>query len=189
VPTIDLDRYRVPRPQRADAARNFDAILRAARQVFTQDGPGAPLEDIADRAGVGIATLYRNFASRQVLIENVYLTEVQCVLAGAAASMRLPPWDGLTSWLRHFIDYLASKQAIATAIDPGSALFSACRTALSQAGQPLIRRAQASGDLRTDISDDDLSRYIFGAAAMSFASAQQRHKLLNVLFDGLRART
>jgi AcrR family transcriptional regulator len=188
VPSTGLEPYRAPRPHRADAARNFDAVLEAAREVFTARGFDVPLEDVAERAGVGIATLYRNFPTREVLVENVYIIEVQAVLAGARASLELSPWDGLTSWLRRFVEYLGTKRAITTAIDPESDVYQACRAALSQAGKPLLRRAQASGDARTDIDDDDIARYIMGAAAMSFASDQQRQKMLGVLFDGLRAR-
>lgn len=108
------------------------------------------------------------------------------MLAEAGASLELSPWDGLTSWLRRFAEYLGTKRAVATAIDPGSEVYQACRAALSEAGTPLLRRAQASGDARTDVDDDDVARYIMGAAAMNFASEQQR--MLDVLFDGLRAR-
>jgi AcrR family transcriptional regulator len=83
-------------------------------------GFDAPLEDVAGRAGVGIATLYRNFPTREVLVENVYIVEVQAVLAEAGASLELSPWDGLTRWLRRFVEYLGTKRAIATAIDPDS---------------------------------------------------------------------
>ena len=188
MPSIDLERYRAPRPHRADAARNFDALLEAAREVFTDRGFDAPIEDVAERAGVGIATLYRNFPTREVLVENVYIVEIQAVLAEADASLELPPWEGLASWLRRFVSYLGTKRAVTTAIDPDSEVYQACRAALSEAGTPLLRRAQASGDVRKDIDEDDVARYIMGAAAMNFASEQQRSRMLDVLLDGLRAR-
>ncbi len=184
---IDLEPYRAARPHRADAARNFDAVLAAAREVFTERGFGAPLEDVAERAGVGIATLYRNFPTREVLVENVYIVEIQSVIAEAGASQELAPWEGLVSWLRHFAEYVGTKRAVATAIDPDSEAYQACRAALSEAGTPLLRRAQASGAVRADVDDDDIARYIMGAATMSFGSEQQRAKMLGVLFDGLRA--
>lgn len=185
---IDLEPYRAPRPHRADAARNFDAVLEAAREVFTERGFDAPLEEVADRAGVGIATLYRNFPTREVLVENVYIVEIQAVVAEASASLALPPWDGLTGWLRSFVLYLGTKRAVVTAIDPDSEVYKACGAALTEAGTPLLRRAQASGDLRTDIDDDTIGRFIIGAAATTFSSEQQREEMLGVLFDGLRAR-
>jgi AcrR family transcriptional regulator len=188
VTPIDLEPLRAPRPHRADAARNFDAVLDAAREVFTDRGFDAPLEDVAARAGVGIATLYRNFPTREVLVENVYIVEIQAVIAEVGASLELPPWEGLVRWLRYFVEYLGTKRAIATAIDPGSAVYRACGAALAEAGTPLLRRAQASGEVRADIDDDDIGRYIIGGAAMNFSSEQQRQRLLSVLFDGLRTR-
>jgi AcrR family transcriptional regulator len=121
-----------------DAARNFDAVLEAAREVFTERGFDAPLEDVAGRADVGIATLYRNFPTREVLVENVYIVEIKAVLAEAGASLELSPWDGLTSWRRRFVEYLGTKRAVATAIDPESEVYPACRAALSEAGTPLL---------------------------------------------------
>ncbi|HEY4429078.1 MAG TPA: helix-turn-helix domain-containing protein [Solirubrobacteraceae bacterium] len=185
---VDLTALRVPRPHRADAARNFDAVLAAAGEVFSDRGFDAPLEDVARRAGVGIATVYRNFPTREQLVENVYVTEVQYVLDEAAASAQLPPWEGLTRWLRRFVEYLATKRAVANAIDPDSAVYRACRDAIAEAGRPLLERAQAAGEIRNDIDEDDIARYIMGAAGMNFSSAAQRDRMLGVLFDGLRAR-
>src|SRR5258707_12628806 len=124
---IDLTTLRVPRPHRADAARNFDAVLDAAGHVFAKRGFDAPLEEVARRAGVGIATVYRNFPTREQLVENVYLTEIESVLAEAAASAGLPPWEGLTRWLRRFVEFLATKRAVPTAIHPQSVGYRACR--------------------------------------------------------------
>jgi AcrR family transcriptional regulator len=185
---VDLTALRVPRPHRADAARNFDAVLEAAGDVFGDRGFDAPLEDVARRAGVGIATVYRNFPTRERLVENVYLTEVQYVLDEAAASAQLPLWEGLTRWLRRFVEYLATKRAVANAIDPDSVVYGACRDAIAEAGRPLLERAQAAGEIRNDIDEDDIARYVMGAAGMNFSSSAQRDRMLGVLFDGLRAR-
>lgn len=185
---IDLTPLRVPRPHRADAARNFNAVLDAAGHLFSERGFDAPLEEVARRAGVGIATVYRNFPTREQLVENVYLTEVQHVLDEAAASTRLPPWEGLTRWLRSFVEYLGTKRAVANAIDPESVVYRTCRDALAEAGRPLLERAQAAGEVRTDVDDDDIARYVMGAATINFASTAQRDRMLGVLFDGLRAR-
>src|SRR5919112_5514942 len=91
------------RPHRADARRNFDALLAAAREAFAEQGSDASLEDIARRAGVGIGTLYRNFPTRQDLFESVYLGEVEELCAAAEAAMAQPPWEALASWLRRFV--------------------------------------------------------------------------------------
>ncbi len=184
---IDLDPYRAPRPHRADAARNFDAILEAARVLFTERGVDVPLEAVAERAGIGIATLYRSFPTREVLVENVYIVEIQAVRAEADASLELAPGDGLTIWLRRFVEYVGTKRAIATAIDHESAVYRACFAALAEAGTPLLRRAQASGDLRTDVDDDDIGRYDMGVDEMNVTSEQRHQRLLGLMFDSLRA--
>src|SRR5215469_14635313 len=94
----DLSPLRAPRPHRADAARNFDALLAAARDVFTEYGADVPMDEIARRADVSIATLYRNFPTREQLLENVYISEVEAVCRFAAEAARLGPWEGITSW-------------------------------------------------------------------------------------------
>lgn len=184
---IDLTALRVPRPHRVDAARNFDSVLDAAARVFAEQGFDAPLDEVARRAGVGIATVYRDFPTREQLVENVYLAEIESVLAEAATAGRLPPWEGLTRFLRRFVDYLETKRAVAVAIDPESVVYRACREALSEAGRPLLERAQAAGELRADVDADDIARYVMSAASMTFASPGQRDRLLGVFFDGLRA--
>jgi AcrR family transcriptional regulator len=184
---IDLTALLMPRPHRADAARNFDAVLEAAGDVFAERGFDAPLEEVARRAGVGIATVYRNFPTREQLVENVYLNEVQQVLDEAETRTRMPPFEGLTRRLRRFVEYLATSHAVANAIDPHSLVYRACREAIAEAGRPLLERAQAAGEVRADVDDDDIARYVMGAASMTFASPAQRHRMLGVLFDGLRA--
>src|SRR4051812_27348632 len=117
----------VRRPQRADARRNFDALLAAARDAFAAQGTEASLEDIARRAGVGIGTLYRNFPTRQDLFEAVYVDEVNQLSESAAAVASLPPWEALTAWLKRFVAYAVTKRAIIEALNRESEMFAACR--------------------------------------------------------------
>src|ERR1700712_4737164 len=90
---ISVTTPQIRRPQRADARRNFDALLAAARDAFAENGTEASLEDIARRAGVGIGTLYRNFPTRQDLFESVYVGEVEQLCQAAEDVAALPPWD------------------------------------------------------------------------------------------------
>src|SRR3954452_254419 len=106
------------RPKRADAARNYDKLIAAAREAFTEDGASASLEDIARRAGVGIGTLYRNFATRQELLEAAYVGEVEAICQGAVGMANHPPWEALTGWLREFVDFAATKRAISEELMP-----------------------------------------------------------------------
>ena len=176
------------RPVRKDSARNYDALLTAAREAFAEKGADASLEDIARRAGVGIGTLYRNFPTRRHLFESVYAGEVDdlCRVAGEVAV--LEPWEALTTWLRRFVDYTVTKRAIREAMDDESDVFLACRDSMYQAGGPLFDRAQQSGAVRTDISFDDVLRMVAGITATSFLDDGQRDRVLAVALDGVRRR-
>jgi AcrR family transcriptional regulator len=178
---------KVTRP-RADALRNRERIVTAAREMFVEFGPEVPIDEVARRAGVGIATVYRNFPTRDSLIENVYLYEVEQVCAAAVDAATLGPWDGITTWLRRFVDYVATKRAVAVTLNRDSEVYRACAAALAEAGEPLLDRAQHAGVIRDDVDIDGVMRYLIGAAAVNFASDAQRQHMFNVLLDGLRSR-
>src|SRR6058998_1221337 len=101
------------RPKRADARRNYEKILAAAREAFAEGGESTALEEIARRAGVGIGTLYRHFPTRQALVEALYLDEVDEVCRSAADFADAEPWEALNGWLERFIAYLGTKRALA----------------------------------------------------------------------------
>ena len=101
------------RPKRADARRNYDKLVAAARDAFADHGTSASLEEIARRAGVGIGTLYRHFPSRQELLEAVYVEEVEEVCASVGELADLPPWEALTGWLHNVVAYVGRKHALA----------------------------------------------------------------------------
>jgi AcrR family transcriptional regulator len=182
-----LSALRARRPHRADAARNFDALLAAAREVFNARGADAPLEDVAKQAGVSIATLYRNFPTREQLLENVYVSEVEAVCRWAEEVDQLDPWEAVTSWLRRFVEYVGTKRAVAVGISSDSKVFQACCDALSVAGGPLLRRAQEAGVIRLDVDIDDVMRFAIAYTLVNFSSAEQRDHMLSVAFDGLAA--
>ncbi len=143
---------------RADAARNRAKLLAAARDAFTADGADASLEDIARRAGVGIGTLYRNFATRQELLEAVYVEEIETICAAADQLAGLAPWDALVGWLRSFADYATTKKALAAELmaylDGDAPMFLQCRQSIMAAGTPLLERAQQAGDVRAGRDPD-----------------------------------
>ncbi|MFJ5926055.1 TetR/AcrR family transcriptional regulator [Kitasatospora sp. NPDC092948] len=177
------------RPRRADAARNFDALLTAAREAFAEHGAEASLEDIARRAGVGIGTLYRNFPTRRHLFEAVYANEVEDLGRVAAELTDRPSWDALNTWLRRFVDYAMTKRAIREALQgEESAVFVACRISMYDSGTPLLRRAQQDGVVRTDMDMDDLLRMVSGIASVAFPDDRQRAKVLAIALDGIRPR-
>src|SRR5215218_2283110 len=101
----DIAQPLLARPKRADARRNYDKVLAAAREAFAEGGESTALEEIARRAGVGIGTLYRNFPNRQALLETLYVDEVEEMCRSAAELDRSHPWEALNAWLERFIAY------------------------------------------------------------------------------------
>jgi AcrR family transcriptional regulator len=176
------------RPHRADAARNFDAILAAGRIAFAAGGTDVSLDEIARQAGVGVATLYRNFPSREDLVEAVYVTEVDEVCRyGERLVGRGDPWDALVSWLRRFVGYLGTKRILLDALDRESGAFRACRDALYTTGEPLLTRAQEAGRARAEVSIDDVLRFFLGVTSAPVSSRRQRDRFLAMAIAGLAA--
>lgn len=178
----------IKRPHRADARRNFDALLAAARDAFAENGAGASLEDIARRAGVGIGTLYRNFPTRQDLFDAVYVGEIEELCEAADEVAGLAPWEAFETWLQRFVGYAATKRAIYEELNRDSEMFRTAREAMYEAGQPLFDQAQESGVIRPDTSFDDVLRMVSGLTAAGFVDEAQRTRVLNLALDGLRPR-
>src|SRR6201994_4359482 len=103
----------IARPKRADARRNYEKVLTAAREAFAEGGESTALEEIARRAGVGIGTLYRHFPNRQALLEALYVNEVEEVCRSAAQPDDADPWQAFNDWCERLIGYLATKRALA----------------------------------------------------------------------------
>lgn len=178
------------RPKRADARRNHDKLIAAAREAFAECGTTASLEDVARRAGVGIGTLYRHFPTRQDLLEAVYVDEFEAISRSADDLADLPPWDALVSWLQQFVRYAATKRALAEEllayIDIDSDVFRRSREAITAAGEPLLERAQRAGVARPDVSFGDVTRMIGGIAAIRASDPEQIERILGLALDGLR---
>jgi AcrR family transcriptional regulator len=177
------------RAKRADAQRNHGKLLAAARAAFTEVDADASLEDIARRAGVGIGTLYRHFPTRQILIEAVYVDEVEALSRSARDVTELPPWEALTAWLQRFVEYVATKQALANELfaeGASSEVFAACRSSLYAAGGLLLARAQQAGIVRTDLDITDVLHLISAIVKVPATDRKQTERLLEVALDGLR---
>jgi AcrR family transcriptional regulator len=180
------------RPKRADARRNYDQLIAAAREAFTERDRSASLEDIARRAGVGIGTLYRHFPTRGDLIEAVYVEEVEALCRSADDLRDNEPWDALVGWLGRFVAYMTTKQALAEelfATNRDVEVFKTCRVVLYDAGEPLLKRAQESGAVRRDVSIDEVLPMVGGIAKIQNADAAAVDRILSVALDGLRYRT
>lgn len=176
------------RPKRADARRNFDALLVAGKEVFSEQGTDASLEEIARRADVGIGTLYRNFPTRQALLEAVYVNEVETLATGAAELTGLEPWPALLTYLDRFVAYAATKKALMEGLNRDNPVFQSCRHLMYSAGEPLLQRAQEAGEVRPDTGIDDVMRLVTSVATAAYPEEGQRERVLGLALDGLRVR-
>ncbi|MET8178309.1 helix-turn-helix domain-containing protein [Streptomyces sp. NPDC005336] len=182
------------RPLRADAQRNRDKILAAAVRVFAEEGLDAHLERIARVAGVGTGTLYRNFPTRELLIEAAYRNEL-ARLCDAAPDLlaTLPPRQALRAWMGRFIDYANAKlgmadalrAVVASGVNPYAQSHEMIQAALSR----LMEAAVAAGTIRPDISATDMFAGLTGIALASGKPEQreQAERLLDLTLDGLSA--
>ena len=182
----------VRRP-RADAVRNRDRVLEAAKTVFTAGGPEASLEAVAKRAGVGIGTLYRHFPTREALFEAVYRREVQQLgeLAEQLSKSEAKPVDALRQWLRSNVEFVATKKgmvaALALAAHSKSDLQAYSFDRLTKAVGALLDRAVAAGEIRGDIGPEDVLRALIGMCYMHDQPGWQAAvlRLVDVFVDGL----
>jgi len=180
------------RRPRADAARNRERVLEAAKAVFSAGGPEASLEAVARHAGVGIGTLYRHFPTREALFEAVYRREVE-QLADLAGQLKAEtaPAEALRRWLRSNVEFVATKKGMAKALElaaHGSSELSAYSfDRLTKAVGTLLDRAAAAGELRADVSPEDLLRALVGMCYMHDQPGWQAsvQRLVDVVVDGL----
>jgi AcrR family transcriptional regulator len=180
------------RPKRADARRNYEKVLAAAREAFAEGGESTSLEEIARRAGVGIGTLYRHFPSRQALLEALYVGEVEEVCRSAEQLGGADPWEALNTWFERFIAYVATKRALADELlnylDRDAQLFQTSRAALFAAGEPLLARAQGAGVVRADVTIAEVISMVIGIAKIPSGDPRQTEHILRIALDGLRYR-
>jgi len=182
----------VHRAKRADALRNQEKLVAAAREAFAEGGTSTSLEEIARRAGVGIGTLYRHFPSRQELLEAVYIGELEAICDCAAELAELDPWDALVAWLHRFVRYVRTKHALAeellSYLDRDSEFFRGCRQALTSAGEPLMERAQEAGAVRPDTDFNEVIQMAGGISKIPAGDPALIDRVLDMALDGLRYR-
>jgi AcrR family transcriptional regulator len=182
------------RKPRADALRNRERVLEAAKTVFSQGGPEASLEAVARQAGVGIGTLYRHFPTREALYEAVYRREVEQLveLAKHLVETKIAPVEALRRWLWAGVEFMATKKgmtaALAMAAHGSSELVAYSLDRLTGALGRLLQRAAAAGEVRGDIDPEDLLRALVGMCYAHDGTAWQAKvlRLVDVFIDGLR---
>lgn len=189
-------RMPTPRPLRADARRNHERLLCAARETFDAQGVDACLDEIARRAGVGIGTLYRHFPTRRAMLEAMLHDGIEELCLFADRLLDAPdPADALAAWLRAVVAHAAASRGLAaellrTTSEPGAPPAAKCEEMRAMGGR-LLARAQASGDIRDDIDASDLFTLVNGIAWATDQGVAERAagRLLDVMLDGLRLRS
>jgi AcrR family transcriptional regulator len=177
---------------RADAQRNLERLLLAAREVLRESGAEASLEEIARRAGVGIGTLYRRFPTRLSLLEAVYREDVDSL--GAQAQRLIEdeePWTALEKWVWVLLDYVATKralfQALVDAVGRDSDLLTHSRRAVNDAAAAVLHHAQDAGVARKDVEASDLLRLVGGCTMMGELDPAQQERVVSIVLGGIRA--
>ena len=183
------------RKPRADAMRNRERVLEAARTVFSAGGPEASLEAVAKTAGVGIGTLYRHFPTREALFDTVYRHEAQQLAARAERLQKAAkPIEALRQWMYSLVKFVATKKgmsaALALAVSKDSDLFSYSSDLLMRSAGGLLDRAIAAGEIRNDIGPEDLIRTLVGMCYTHDQPGWQKSvlRLVDIFIDGLRKR-
>lgn len=182
------------RAPRADAQRNLDALLEAAKAVFAVSGVDAPVREIAGRAGVGVATVYRHFPQRADLVAAVFRREVDaCAAAAPALAREHEPSEALARWLRRYASFIATKRGLAAALHSGDPVFDALpgyfRQHLEPALAELLAAAVRAGEVRDDVAPFELLRAVgaLSSGAGEDGAAHSR-RMVDLLIDGLRHR-
>jgi AcrR family transcriptional regulator len=177
---------------RADAQRNLVTLLKAAKEVFAEAGVDAPVRDIAERAGVGVGTVYRHFPRRPDLIAAVFAQELEnCADAADALAATHPPFEALALWMRSFVDLAATKHGLAQALHSGDPAFDALPARREQRLRPAFRKLfQAAADAEVIGSEIGPDEFLDAAASLCMAARDGRteaaHRMVATLVNGLR---
>jgi AcrR family transcriptional regulator len=177
---------------RADAQRNLDTLLQSAAAVFATSGVDAPVREIAEKAGVGIGTVYRHFPQRADLIAAVFRREMDaCADAAPVLAAEHEPFEALANWMQRYAAFVATKRGLAKALHSGDPTFDTLPAYFDQRLRPALRTlldsAAAAGEVRADVDADE----ILGAVASLCMSAHndgagRAERMVALLVNGLR---
>jgi AcrR family transcriptional regulator len=181
------------RALRADASRNRDTLLAAATRAFAAAEAEPSMRAIAREAGVGIATLYRHFPTRESLVDAVYHDQVERLTVGARELLgQLPPAEAMRRWMDLFGDWLMTKHGmigtLLAMIESGEIALAQTRAELLDVITTILEAGRAAGDLRADVTAEDIAASLIGIFTVVGKPEQrpQADRLLNLLMDGLR---
>ena len=176
---------------RADAQRNIDALIDAAREVFSALGVDAPVREITTKAGVGLATYYRHFPERSDLVTAVFRHEVDaCADTAATLAAAHEPLEALVRWLRRFTEFVGAKRGLAAALHSGNPAFEALPAYFQQRFEPalgsLLAAAAAAGEIRDDVKPLELLHAVSRLCSPADVDHTGDERMVTLLIDGLR---
>jgi AcrR family transcriptional regulator len=176
---------------RADAQRSIDALIDAAREVFSVSGVDAPVREITSKAGVGLATFYRHFPERSDLVTAVFRHEVDaCADTAAALAAAYEPLEALVRWLRRFTEFVGAKRGLAAALHSGNPAFEALPAYFQQRFEPalgsLLAAAAAAGEIRGDVKPLELLHAVSRLCSPADVDHTGDERMVTLLIDGLR---
>ncbi len=181
-----------PRRMRADGQRKMNSLLLAAMEVFAKSGVDAPVREIAEKAGVGLGTVYRHFPQRSDLIAAVFKNKMDaCADAAPVLASEYEPGEALARWIQRYVDFVATKRGLAAALHSGDPAYSSLPVYFNERLLPalktLLDAAVAAGAVRPGIEAYDLLRAV---ATLSYGSLEKEpvyaRKMVALLVDGLR---
>jgi AcrR family transcriptional regulator len=181
-----------PRPMRVDAQRKMASLLQAAMEVFAESGVDAPVREIAERAAVGLGTVYRHFPHRSNLIVAVFQSRVDaCADAASVLASKYEPGEALARWMQRFVDFIATKRGLAAALHSGDPAYSALpgyfNKRLLPALKTLLDTAVAAGAVRPGIEAEDLLRAVATLCHGPHGNEPvYARRMVALLVDGLR---
>lgn len=181
------------RPARADAQRNREKLLAAARAAFAAADSTVSLEAIARDAGVGIGTLYRHFPTRQALVEVVYAAELDDVVSSASTLLvDLPPDAALRAWMDRYAAFFTTKHGMIDVLraggTSGNVATPTTRARVTAAIAPILTDGARAGSLRAGVDPEDVIAMLLGVFLSTAASGtpEQNDRLLDLIIDALR---
>lgn len=177
------------RPLRADARRNREAILKAARHIFAKQGSQAQIDDVAKRAKVGVGTVYRHFPTKEALFDALATDKFDQLAKYADDAMKIEdPWEAIVTFLKQAAALQAADRALGEVFrEHGEFMIHAAETCgLSELGDRLVRRAQEAGVLRDDIRGNDLGLISCSLSGLSGVPVWSWERMLGIALDGLR---
>lgn len=189
---LDDGPARAARRVRADAQRNLDALLEAAKAVFVTAGVDAPVRAIAEKAGVGVGTVYRHFPRRADLVAAVFRREMDaCADAAPILAAELAPFEALARWMGRFADFIATKRGLATALHSGDPAFDGLMGYFERRLRPAFRMlfdaAVAAGQVRADVDGDEILSAVASLCMSAYNDGPgHAERMVALLIDGLR---